>query len=213
MNVSPVCPLKTFYPDSSIFPVTKVHIFEEGRLQERKTETYSSQEECHPFFPKHQNTGCVLRTKSKKNPSTTAFYLGSNVSPHLPLAWPYCTYCACQDKKKSVTVQNKYLTLRQAQSSRPAETWAVCTCHDLCSAVPLQQPMTQHTLTSRVRLLSPNCSKCYWPQQSSKGNANLFASRHLKNETKPCISATFPSKVYLQFCEKRGQIAFYHIWI
>lgn len=85
MNLSPVCSLKTFYPDISTFPVTKVHSFEEGCLQDRKTETYSSQEQCHPLLPKHQNVGHVLQTKSK-NPSTTAFYLGSNASPHLPLA-------------------------------------------------------------------------------------------------------------------------------
>lgn len=87
------------------------------------------------------------------------------------------------------------------------------TCWDL-SCLHLPRPVlgsspttahdTTHTYQRGKTLLSPNCSKCYWPQQSSKGNTNLFASRHLKKETKPCISATFPSKVYLQFWEKKG---------
>lgn len=59
-ELSPVCLFKNFYPDTSIFPVTTGHSFEGGCLPERKTETYSSQEECHPLFPWHQNMGHVL---------------------------------------------------------------------------------------------------------------------------------------------------------
>lgn len=41
---------KKFYTNSSIFPVTKASSFERGWMQVRKTETHSSQEECHPLF-------------------------------------------------------------------------------------------------------------------------------------------------------------------
>ena len=56
----PFSQLKIFYPDASIAPVTKVPSFEGGWLKARKTETYSSQEECHALFAKHQNMEHVL---------------------------------------------------------------------------------------------------------------------------------------------------------
>lgn len=83
-------------------------------------------------------------------------------------------------KKRGITVPNKYLTSRQALSS-----WPVCTCHNLRSAAPLQQPMTQ---LSRGVTDSSNCSECYWHQQSIKGNTDL----HI------CISAFKQRKLEFQ---------------
>lgn len=108
MNLSPACPLETFYPDASILLVTEVHSIEEGCLQERKPEIYSSQEECHPWFPKHHNMGHVLWSKSK-NPSTAVFFTLVQMFLFICLLLSFTVLTAPVRTKKSISVQNKYL--------------------------------------------------------------------------------------------------------
>lgn len=58
-------PTQKFYPDAFIAPVTKVPSLEGGWWEARKTETYSSHEECHLLFAKHLNMEHVLWTEPK----------------------------------------------------------------------------------------------------------------------------------------------------
>lgn len=174
-------PAQKSYTDASIFPVTKASSFEEGWMQARKTETHSSKEERHPLFAKHQNLGHVFWTKSRisKHHCLLPWFKCFSSSASC-LALLYLLRLSEQKKKRGITVPNKYLTSRQALSS-----WPVCTCHNLRSAAPLQQPMTQ---LSRGVTDSSNCSECYWHQQSIKGNTDL----HI------CISAFKQRKLEFQ---------------
>lgn len=65
-------------------------------------------------------------------PSSTAFYLDSNVSPHLLLAWPYCTCCVCQDEKRALQM-NTNILLNGELSCWTCQDLNDCTCQNLFS--------------------------------------------------------------------------------
>lgn len=129
INFSPVCTLKPFYPDTFVFPVTKLNKFQSRMFARGETRNIFASRGMQSLIsraPEHEP--CF--TTQTKPPNTRAFYLGSSASPHLPLALPCCTCCACQNKTQHVSSE---------EGSRSETSSVVLTCRDL-SCWHLPQP-------------------------------------------------------------------------
>lgn len=127
-------------------------LFWRGNATDGERQRFLFLRECNVHLLLNAHRTCFANQIRK--PSSTAFYLDSNVSLHLLLAWPYCTCCVCQ--KKSITNENKY----GKPSLWTCQDLNYCTCQNLFSLLLwlMTWPRsTWNTKTCYIPLTGTNC--------------------------------------------------------